>query len=547
MPGRLRIFLSSPSDVGEERLRAHLVIQKLARDYARFFSIEPILWEYEPMLASGHFQDAVEPPSLADIMVLVLWSRMGTPLPQHTSVRDYRGFDGRAPVTGTEWEFEDALAANRAKGAPDILAYRRLGDPGASLADPVLRAEQERQWNALESFWRRHFEDRGVFTAGSARYKDLDEFDRKLEADLICLIERRIKQQLRGEDEGRSASIWFKGSPFRGLSAYGFEDAPVFFGRDGATRTALIRLADAASKGTSFLLILGASGSGKSSVARAGLLPALAAAKAMAGVGLWRRVVMRPGDAGSDPVLALAQALLAGDPARDEGLPELVGAGLRAPDLARYLRSSAGDASLPFKTSLHSVTEKERDKRALLPHEEARLVLLVDQLEELFTRPDVSAQDRVLFARLLSGLAHSGAIWVVATMRSDLWYRVAEIPELLALTEAGGRMDLLHPDDAELLEMVRRPAAAAGLSFETDTESGLGLDAVLARAAAKEPGALPLLSVMLETLYRRDIHERAAAVRLGTRIQMPLGLFLRSCDLWSRRVLATQSPLGLPR
>jgi hypothetical protein len=42
---RLRVFLSSPADVGQERLRAHLVIQKLARDYARFFSIESFLWE----------------------------------------------------------------------------------------------------------------------------------------------------------------------------------------------------------------------------------------------------------------------------------------------------------------------------------------------------------------------------------------------------------------------------------------------------------------------------------------------------------------------
>ena len=47
MAPRLRIFLSSPGDVTQERLRAHLVIQKLARDYQRYFVIEPFLWEYE--------------------------------------------------------------------------------------------------------------------------------------------------------------------------------------------------------------------------------------------------------------------------------------------------------------------------------------------------------------------------------------------------------------------------------------------------------------------------------------------------------------------
>jgi hypothetical protein len=71
----VRIFLSSPADVEQERLRANLVIQKLAREYVRFFTLEAYLWEYEPMLASGTFQDAIELPSCYDVVVLVLWSR----------------------------------------------------------------------------------------------------------------------------------------------------------------------------------------------------------------------------------------------------------------------------------------------------------------------------------------------------------------------------------------------------------------------------------------------------------------------------------------
>jgi hypothetical protein len=510
MSARFRIFLSSPSDVLEERLRAHLVVQKLARDYARFFSIEPYLWEHEPMLASGHFQDAIEPPSAADIVVLILWSRLGMPLPERTRVREYHGIDGRVPVTGTEWEFEDALAASRAKGTPDILAYRRLGDPGASLTDAALRAEQQRQWSALEAFWHRYFESHGNSLAGSARYETLEEFDHKLEADLSHLLERRIKNELGKGLEKERSPIWLKGSPFRGLSAYDFTDAPIFFGRDGAIRTALIRLAEAASRKTAFLLILGASGSGKSSLAKAGLLPSLVSAKAVPSVGLWRRVVMRPGDAHADPILALAQALLTGDPARGEGLPELMGSSMTVSDLVQHLRAAAEGASLPFKTTLHELATRERRTRAMLPHEDARLVLLVDQLEELFTRSNVSAPDRRLFVRILSGLCKSGVVWVIATMRSDLWHRAATYPEVLSLVEAGSRLELLPPDSAELLEMIRQPASAAGLSFEFDAESGIGLDAVIARAANEEPGALPLLSVMLETLYKRDISEGEA-------------------------------------
>src|SRR5262245_45685594 len=131
MTPQLKVFISSPSDVSVERRRAALVIEKLAKEYGRFFDVMPVLWETEPMLASGHFQDAIVPPAQTDVVVLILWSRLGTPLPERTERQLYRGIDGRAPVTGTEWEFESALAAHRQKGAPDLLVYRKTAPPKA--------------------------------------------------------------------------------------------------------------------------------------------------------------------------------------------------------------------------------------------------------------------------------------------------------------------------------------------------------------------------------------------------------------------------------
>ena len=55
MPQRLRIFVSSPSDVPDERLRADLIVDKLSQDYSRFFTIESYRWEHEAMLASSTF------------------------------------------------------------------------------------------------------------------------------------------------------------------------------------------------------------------------------------------------------------------------------------------------------------------------------------------------------------------------------------------------------------------------------------------------------------------------------------------------------------
>ena len=64
MAQRLRVFVSSPGDVPDERLRADLVIEKLAQDYRRFFVLESYRWEHEPMLASGHFMMPSSHPAL---------------------------------------------------------------------------------------------------------------------------------------------------------------------------------------------------------------------------------------------------------------------------------------------------------------------------------------------------------------------------------------------------------------------------------------------------------------------------------------------------
>ena len=61
-PRLLRIFISSPSDVRPERLLAERVVQRLAREFAYHYRLEPVLWEREPLVASAHFQDSIIPP-----------------------------------------------------------------------------------------------------------------------------------------------------------------------------------------------------------------------------------------------------------------------------------------------------------------------------------------------------------------------------------------------------------------------------------------------------------------------------------------------------
>ncbi len=506
MPQRLRMFISSPGDVPDERLRADLVVDKLNQEYSRYFQLGTYRWEHEPMLAAGHFQDAVQVPSEFDIVILILWSRLGTPLPDRTATRDYRGIDGRAPVTGTEWEFEEALSAARERGAPDILAFRNMSPAPIETHDMEMQARGMAQLNALNGFWTRHFADRGVFLAAYTSYRTLEEFADRLEQSLRKLIERRIRS-MDAFHQAQAEAIWL-GDPFRGLEAYDFEHAQIFYGRDASVRKAIEQLVQQARNGSSFLLVSGASGSGKSSLVKAAVLPRLMKPQRIEGAAFLRRLSVRPSDLGGDLVLGLVEALTRGTQAEGVGLPELLGPAQRAADLAQHLRTSPEAIGFVFSGALGRVTDAARRAGLVLAHEDAKLILVIDQLEELFTIPTISLDERRLFIRLLDGLARQGMVWTIATVRADFWHRVAELPELVTLCEGQGRLDVGAPTAAELADIVRRPAQAAGLAFERNADVGVRLDALLVEHAEAAPGVLPLLSFTLEALYAEDVSRR---------------------------------------
>jgi tetratricopeptide (TPR) repeat protein len=494
MPGRqIRIFISSPDDVADERRRAAIVINRLAHEFVRFFELTAVLWEYEPMLASGHFQDAIVRPSDADIVVILLWSRLGTPLPER-----YQGIDGRAPVTGTEWEFEDALARNLSAGVPDLLVYRKDA-PGRAEFDREDQLDAARQqWRALQAFWSRHFVgEEGGFKAAFNTFRDLDGFESQLEQHLRQMLRQRLPEMAaRGE---RGAITWTEGSPFRGLEAYQAEHAAIFFGREQAEKEVIEALVRQAEAGTAALVVLGASGSGKSSLVRAGVIPTLTVPGIVTGVKLWRRVLFRPGGTTGDLFDRLARAAIA------QGLPELPAAGIDAVALAQQWRAAPAQGALAIGVGLRAAERSDQSDATGA----SRLILLVDQLEELFTLPNVGAAERADFVALLGALAGSGQVWVLATLRSDFFQRIDDVPGLRELT-VGRQYSLPPPRPAELGEIVRRPAAAAGLSYEADETSGLGLDAIIAEAAAQDSAVLPLLSFALDELYRRDIVEHGS-------------------------------------
>ncbi|MEQ8207674.1 MAG: tetratricopeptide repeat protein [Woeseia sp.] len=483
----LQFFISSPGDVFEERAIANRVIERLQSEYIGKVVLEPVLWEHQPLVATSTFQHQIVKPSDTDVVVAILWSRLGTKLP-----KQFVRADGSRYESGTEYEFEEAMAGFRLNGKPDLLVYRKTAPPSVRLDDEAELMERLGQKKKLDIFIEKWFHDRdeGTLTAAFHQFESPGDFEELLENHLHRLIDRHLPKSMSSTSEARA--VWRKGSPFRGLEAFEFEHAPVFFGRTKAVSDILQGLRNQAADGRSFILILGMSGGGKSSVVRAGVLPMLTKPGVIEGVGLWRRAVFRPTDVRGDLFVGLAKSLL-----REHALPTLADGGDAAAELAKILRDSPNAATSMIRNAL------QREEAMTEGANNARLALVIDQMEEMYTQDEILPKDRKAFVDVLDALARCGRVWVIGTLRSDFYPRLANLPKLGALKEGDGQYDLMAPTASEIGQMIRLPTRAAGLSFEEDPTSSERLDDNLRDAAADHPEVLPLLQFTLEELYQR--------------------------------------------
>jgi energy-coupling factor transporter ATP-binding protein EcfA2 len=312
----------------------------------------------------------------------------------------------------------------------------------------------------------------------------------------------RLKSGVLGVAPGLppGAAIFEGECPYRGLQAFQPEHSAFFFGREARIEWLLNALRPAQSFDRSgaprenrFLAIVGASGSGKSSLARAGLIPALRNGK-LEGSANWPILICRPGH---DPLESLAVAL-AGDPQ--------IGAGIG--DVGNLISQMSSD-----ETRLHLAV-----RVALAGADESqRVVLLVDQFEEVFTfQSDGSSKSRSSSIFINSSQMHisddrrkafidnllyaagipGGKVIVVLTMRADFYGRCALHRHLgAAITD---HQELVGPMSTdELREVIERPAQLVGLELER------GLTEMLLNEMEDQAGALPLLQHALWELWQR--------------------------------------------
>ena len=484
----IRIFISSPGDVAEERDKARQVVHDLQRRYLGRLDLVPVLWEDLALQADTSFQQGIElvlsREHGVDIAVFILWSRLGSPLGKRV-----RKPDGNEYRSGTEREFDLMLQARQQSGGqrPAILAYVRQDDKGFNNAlkdKPTNELEAIiQQRKAAEAFIREQFhEAEGGHNARAYHtFTEPVSFAVRLRTHLAQLLDEMLPELALGASQAR-----WQGSPFRGLQAFEFEHADIFFGRDQAVADVQLRLGEQASHGCAFVLIVGASGGGKSSLARAGVLPALANQHLDETVKVWRRAVLVPGQHAGDLCLGLARVLL-------EALPELREDESSLRKLADALRK---DSQLAYDLRIEGVLKRLG----------GRLVLLVDQLEEVFTHSAIQPEDLSRLFTALDALARSGKVWVLATVRSDFYARCQAWPVLMAMKEPRGQHDLLLPTSAELRRIITEPVWLAGLRYERN-ESGETLDQRVLDGAVKHPEALPLLEYLLSELYERRTPE----------------------------------------
>ncbi|MEP7200860.1 MAG: hypothetical protein ABI874_13640, partial [Chloroflexota bacterium] len=250
-------------------------------------------------------------------------------------------------------------------------------------------------------------------------------------------------------------------NPFLGMQTFTYADHAKFGGRQQAIRETVAKLTvpDAP---LSLLFVTGASGSGKSSFAQAGLLPALEHFYATLTL---KWAVFRPS---RQPVAAFGDALW-----RQLGLAALDPANLTPESFAQFLRD---------QTPARQVN-----------------VIVVDQFEEAFTQSEPQARD-ALFALLAALPPFAQArTHVIATMRADYLPELFAVPALFAIAKQG--VELRVMSEAELSDAIQQPLRAAYPDGAKHFEPALVEH--LARDAASEASYLPLLQVTLEEIWRK--------------------------------------------
>src|SRR5271166_7085084 len=285
-------------------------------------------------------------------------------------------------------------------------------------------------------------------------------------------------------DAGQMVAPGMRRCPYRGLLPFGESDAEVFYGRERLAAELAVKVAAGVSRG-GMVVVTGASGSGKSSLLRAGLLPVLARGRQIPGSDRWARIVMTPT---KDPLTELAARLAA------VGGPDALAV---RDGLARHPEQ----AHLAIWSAVLALAARRDEEPPTSGDGAPRLVLIVDQFEQVFTLnpdPGRAAIRQAFITALCSAAANpvgpgqEPAALVVIAVRGDFWDRCAAVPELVGALQ-DGQFVVGPMTESELRLAITGPAEAAGLRIDPGLADTILGDLRVA-GGDRSAGVLPLLS-----------------------------------------------------
>jgi|GEM_PF-3996297 len=303
--------------------------------------------------------------------------------------------------------------------------------------------------------------------SGSDFQSDIDRLSKNIRSHIDTTTTIKPEPQTR-------TNITWTGSPFPGLRSFTPAEQPIFFGRDRETASLVHKV-----KANRFVVVVGASGSGKSSLVGAGLVPRLESKDWL--LPSWReneRIGKLKLTPGNRPLDAIYTSLIRAFPTmRPDDQPV-------AKHKKMYIETFMEDEA--------SLAEEIQERVYALGQSYKKVLLFVDQFEELFT---LAEQDqRQPFIDLL--LYPTEILHIVLTMRADFQQDALAVEPLVrALNE--GQMNLGRPSTVSLHTMIALPASSTGLTFET------GLPEKIVADTGDEPGNLALMAFTLDELYRR--------------------------------------------
>ena len=280
-------------------------------------------------------------------------------------------------------------------------------------------------------------------------------------------LDRLLKELTRIALNTRGGYAWDRTrAPYPGLLAFDEADAAIYFGRDDDIRRLIERLnARRAQGGEKLVVVTGSSGSGKSSLLRAGAVPRLKRDPHN-----W--IVLPPFRPQLHPLDELAQVVAAG-----------LG---QAADWRKWRDALARD------DFAHSLSDLARDLRAANQQTEACILLVIDQGEELFSGPDPQQAEQ--FFRVLNALLDERLPFIAAlSLRSDYLGRLEQEPRLQVRFE---QFSLKAMPLERVREIIEGPAKVAGIAVDDEL-------VMAAVADARTDDALPLLAFALRELYDR--------------------------------------------